>query len=59
MSAYPVCMQTMAPVPYTSMSWRRCLCGCLGVVDGVVVCDDGSVEVTGDIAEDMGAVVRH
>jgi len=31
-----------------------------GVVDGVVVCDDGSVDLTGDIAEAMGAVmVRH
>jgi len=30
------------------------------VVDGVIVCDDGSVDLTGDIAEAMGAtVVRH
>jgi len=29
-------------------------------VDRVVVCDDGSVDLTGDIAEAMGAVVvRH
>jgi len=29
-------------------------------VDGVVVCDDGSVDLTGDIAEALGAVVvRH
>jgi len=29
-------------------------------VDRVIVCDDGSVDLTGDIAEAMGAaVVRH
>ena len=32
----------------------------MGQVDGVIVCDDGSVDLTGDIAEAMGAtVVRH
>jgi len=31
-----------------------------GLVDEVIVCDDGSVDLTGDIAEAMGAtVVRH
>ena len=45
----------VALVPYTSISWRRCWCGCLGRVDGVVVCGDGSVVVTGGIAEAVGA----
>ena len=32
----------------------------LGLVDRVIVCDDGSMDLTGDIAEAMGAVVvRH
>ena len=32
----------------------------MGQVDRVIVCDDGSVDLTGDIAEAMGAVVvRH
>ena len=32
----------------------------LGLVDRVVVCDDGSVDLTGEIAEAMEAVVvRH
>ena len=30
------------------------------VVDGVIVCDDGSLDLTGEIAEALGAtVVRH
>jgi glycosyltransferase involved in cell wall biosynthesis len=28
-----------------------------GMVDGVVVCDDGSVDLTGSIAEAVGATV--
>ncbi len=32
----------------------------LGQVDRVIVCDDGSVDLTGEMTEDLGAtVVRH